>query len=252
MKKVLFLSNIEVPYRVRFFNGLAEHCDLTVLYERETSANRDNRWAKREDKKYRVKYLKGLKIADENSFSLGILKEVFSDYDCIIVGCFNSPVQIMAVLMMRLLRKPYILNLDGEPFLDDDSLKTKLKKLVLKGAWKYLVAGEKTAETLNKFLKSEVVIPYYFSSLTEQEISEHSKTASGAERDKTVLVVGQNYDYKGMDVALDPPRASWVRSPCANMRRDQSSSMIPPTEASVGGIVEIVLSDIQIGGWRSV
>ena len=33
-KKVLYISNIQVPYRVRFFNLLAEKCDLTVLYER--------------------------------------------------------------------------------------------------------------------------------------------------------------------------------------------------------------------------
>ena len=40
-----------------------------------------------------------------------ILKEVFSKYDSIIVGCYNSPAQMMAILMMRLFRIPYILNM---------------------------------------------------------------------------------------------------------------------------------------------
>ena len=36
-KKILYISNIEVPYRVSFFNEFAKHCDLTVLYERKKS-----------------------------------------------------------------------------------------------------------------------------------------------------------------------------------------------------------------------
>ena len=44
-KKILYISNIEVPYRVSFFNEFAKHCDLTVLYERKKSDNRDENWA---------------------------------------------------------------------------------------------------------------------------------------------------------------------------------------------------------------
>ena len=29
MKRILYLTNIEAPYRVRFFNALADHCRLT-------------------------------------------------------------------------------------------------------------------------------------------------------------------------------------------------------------------------------
>ena len=31
--KILFLTNVPAPYRVRFFNELARHCELTVVYE---------------------------------------------------------------------------------------------------------------------------------------------------------------------------------------------------------------------------
>ena len=93
MKKVLYLTNIEVPYRVCFFNELAKHCDLTVLYERKKSSNRNNEWSKSEKHIFKSKYLNGIKIKAENAFSFGILKEIFSDYDVVIVGCYNSPVQ---------------------------------------------------------------------------------------------------------------------------------------------------------------
>ena len=47
-----------------------------------------------------MKYLHGVKIGGENGFSFGIMKEVLSYYDTIIVDCYNSPVQMMALLVM--------------------------------------------------------------------------------------------------------------------------------------------------------
>lgn len=206
MKRVLYITNIEVPYRVRFFNELAKYCDLTVLYERETSKNRNDTWAKSEQQYFKSKYLNGVKVGNESTFSFKILKEVLSPYDCIIVGCYNSPVQMFAILFMRLLHIPYFLNLDGEPFLSSDGLKAKLKRFFLTGADKYLVAGEKSGESLKSFISSEKIIPYYFSSLSKQEIDAHCSTGIQHCRNDVILVIGQYYDYKGMDVALEAAR----------------------------------------------
>lgn len=206
MKKVLYLTNTEVPYRVRFFNELAKYCDLTVLYERERSANRNQAWASSVQRNFRVEYLKGLKIGNENAFSLGILKEIFSKYDSIIVGCYNSPVQMLAILVMRLFRIPYLLNLDGEPFLQGNVLKAKLKRFFVSGAEKYLVAGEQAAQSLKKAIgEKKKIIPYYFSSLSEEELQANG-AAAREDRSDAILVVGQYFDYKGMDVALEAAR----------------------------------------------
>lgn len=206
MKKVLYLSNIEVPYRVRFFNELARHCELTVLYERQRSSNRDAKWTQSEERSYRVKYLHGIKLGGEYSFSLGILKDVLSGYDHVIVGCYNSPSQMLAMLTMRLFRKKFLLNLDGEPFLEGGGLKGKFKRFFVKRAAKYLVAGEKPAQSVGKIVGDKPVIPYYFSSLSTEEIQTHAAEAERCQRNGTVLVVGQYFDYKGMDVALATAR----------------------------------------------
>lgn len=206
MKKVLYLSNIEVPYRVRFFNELAQYCDLTVLYERELSSNRNAQWAKSEEIKHRVKYLHGIKIARESAFSFGVLKEIFAGYDAVIVGCYNSPAQMMAILAMRLTRKPYIINLDGEPFLDGSDIKVKLKRFFLSGAEKYLVAGEKSAQSIKELASGKEVIPYHFSSLSEQEVREHAIAAKEYRRNETILVVAQYVSVKGLDIALEAAR----------------------------------------------
>ena len=206
MEKVLYITNIEVPYRVRFFNELSKYCDLTVLYERETSSNRNGTWAKSEGKKYRIKYLRGFKLGNEGSFSLGILKEIFGGSDTIVVGCYNSPVQMLAILAMRLMRIPYILNLDGEIFLGEQGWKNRMKRFFLNGAEKYLVAGEKSAESVREIAGQKEVIPYYFSSLSAEEVEKNSLKANQEERNDIILVIGQYFDYKGMDVALEAAR----------------------------------------------
>lgn len=200
MKKVLYISNIEVPYRTEFFNQLSEKCDLTVLYERKNSKNRNEEWSKSYSRKYVVKYLNGIKIGNETSFNLKILKYIFGNYDKIIIGCYNSPIEMFAILIMKLFRKEYILNIDGEPFINDKSFKTKLKIFFISGASKYLIAGEESAKSLSKIINKKKIFPYYFSSLTKQEL-ENNRSRIIEKREDFFLVVGQYFDYKGLDIA---------------------------------------------------
>lgn len=201
MKRLLYITNIEVPYRTRFFNDLEKYCELTVLYERKKSSNRDSRWTNSEKSNYTVVYLDGLNIGTEYSFSFRILKYIFGKYDVIILGCYNSPVQMLVSLVMRICRIPFIISTDGEIFLDSRGLKRMAKKFFLLGAWKYFTAGEKAAQSLGKVVGQEKVEVYYFSSLYSNELKIHAERALSTKRNKVVLVVGQYYDYKGMDIA---------------------------------------------------
>lgn len=200
MKKILYLSNIEVPYRVRILNGIAKQCDLTVLYERKTSDNRNSEWASCEKGIYRTKYLHGIKFRNENSFSLGIIKHIFGKYDYVVVGCYNSPCQLLAMLIMHLFKIPYIINADGEVYIEGDGLKAKIKRSLLSGANAYLSAGEISSESIKRIAKDAPVATYYFSSLSDAELKSHAQNPQ--ERNDTVLVVGQYFSYKGMDLAL--------------------------------------------------
>lgn len=199
MKRVLYITNVMVPYRVRFFNQLAHHCDLTVLYERKFSVVRNAAWAESEATAYRIRSLNGISVGKEQSFSLGILKYILADYDEIIIGCYNSPVQVFAIMVARLLKIRYIINLDGETFLDGNNLKQRLKRFVLKGAACYLTGGEKSAQSL-KAHGFKPVYPYYFSSLSESEIV--SNAQAPIHRGNNVLVVGQYLPCKGLDIIV--------------------------------------------------
>lgn len=194
------MTNIEVPYRVRFFNELAKHCDLTVLYESRSSASRNKTWAKSVEVCHKVKYLSNGYAAVSD-----ILKEVRLGYDKIIVGCYNSPIQMTAILAMKAMRIPYIINLDGETFLDGNSLKAMLKRFFLSGAQSFLVAGEKSAQSVKKYFADKEVVPYYFSSLSQEELTENAQK-SGGKRTNTILVVAQYLFVKGNDVVLEAAR----------------------------------------------
>lgn len=99
---------------------------------------------------------------------------------------------------------PFIINFDGEPFFGI-GLKAKIKSLILRKADGYLVAGQKAADSVRKNLGyNDKIIPYYFSSLNDEEIKKNADLT--CERGKTVLVVGQYYPYKGMDIALNVAR----------------------------------------------
>lgn len=200
MKDVLYISNVEVPYRNEFFNQLALKCNLTVLYEKNKSVERDEKWAKSIERKYNVEYLNGVHVGGDNYFNFKILKYILCKYDVIIIGCYNSLVQSMAMLFMRIIRKNYIVNLDGEIFLRGKSLKTTLKIFFLKGASHYLIAGNSAQKSLAQIVDNNKITSYPFSSLTQNEISINSKLNNM--KRTGILVVGQYYDYKGLDVAI--------------------------------------------------
>lgn len=197
MKKVLYLTIKTVPYRTRFFNELSKFCDLTVAYETSNAKYRDGKWAASEELKHKAIFL------DEGGGTVSSYIKMFKllrgDWDAVVIGCWNLGMERVAVLFMRLWRIPFVLNFDGESFFEGNSLKAKLKRWFVEGAENYLIAGEKSKLNLQKFIKAQIT-PYYFSPLLAKEISSHPVGISA--REPFVLVIGQYFPYKGMDVIL--------------------------------------------------
>ena len=72
--KVLILTNIPSPYRVDFFNELGKLCELTVVFERAASTERDDSWKTYNTDHFTPVVLNGVKKGVANAFCPSVVK----------------------------------------------------------------------------------------------------------------------------------------------------------------------------------
>ena len=201
--RILYLTNIPAPYRVEFFNQLAGEVDLTVAYEERSDGVRDDGWLVREGMRHKAVFL-------EDEAGKGILARSravrrlvsMGGYDLVVVGCYNSQVEALAIPWFKQSRQCYLVNVDGMYF-SGVGAKKRLRDRLIAGANGYLIAGERTGGVLRAVVGDKPVFPYRFSSLTRELIEKNGIAAEAATREDFVLCVAQYEDYKGVDVLLE-------------------------------------------------
>ena len=199
--KVLYLTNIHNPYRDEFFEQLGQQCDLTVIFEAHDDDARDASWFNgAQGYSYQEVFLP-TGIAAGFKGLRGIIAE---GWDVVVVGCYNSKVQMLAIEHMRRRKIRYAVNLDGPLFYSKSSIKRAVRKHVLRNADLYLVAGKTSVGSVRREVGASdgKIVPYSFSSLTEAQLSARATLCE--QRDENlILCVGQFLPYKGIDVLLD-------------------------------------------------
>lgn len=211
--KVLWLTNIPSPYRVKFFNEFGKYCDLTVLFEKKASDERDVSWKKFHIEHFNAVYLKGKSVGVAEAFCPDVLKYLNSTYAHIIVTNFSDLTGMLAIAMLKAKRIPYIIESDGGFAGSGQGIKEKIKKWLLSSAHLYF----STAEEHDKYYltygaKKEQIIRYPFTSLQKADIlsspvSRDEKQALrkklGMKEERVILSVGQFTHRKGYDILFD-------------------------------------------------
>lgn len=171
--KVLFTTNLPSPYRVDFFRALGEKCELTVLFERRTAANRDERWAKEEFGGFRAVFLPGISLGEETAFCPAVLKYVGDkSFDRIIIGMYSSPTSLFAIEFMRMRRIPFLLNADGGTVREENTLKYRFKRHFIGAARQWLSTGRLTDDYfLHYGARRDGILFYPFTSLKEEDFA---------------------------------------------------------------------------------
>ncbi len=216
--KILWLTNIPSPYRLKFFEQLAKHCELTVLFERASSSERDDKWKEFSFDGYEGIVLSGIKIGRDKAFSFRALRYLLSKkYDKIILTDFLSPMGMMAVATLKLFRRKYILESDGGFAKEESFFKRAIKRFCIKGASMYFSTGKTHDDYyLNYGAKPEKIVRYPFSSVLEQDVlpSPLTKEEKRSLKDKlhvteekAVLFVGQMIHRKGIDILLESAKS---------------------------------------------
>lgn len=212
--KVLFLTNVPSPYRVDFFNELGKYCDLTVLFEKETSTERDKTWKNYSFDNFQGIILKGLSVGSDTSLCLSVKKYLKSRmYEIIICTNFTSPTGMYAVRYMKKHRIPYILESDGGFAKSGSGFREKLKSYFIEGAQLYLSTSDIHDEYYIKYgAEPDRIVRYPFSSIREERILKSVITTEdkgklkkrlGLTEEKIIISVGQFIHRKGFDILLE-------------------------------------------------
>lgn len=211
---VLYLTNIPAPYRVSFFNELGKYCNLTVLFERDFAHNRESSWLDKSADNYKQVFLKGVSMGNGKIICVEVLKWLRKGkFDVVVVGGYSTPTHILAMLYMRLLKKGFILSVDGGFVKNDQFSKKFFKRYLVSSASIWLSTGRETDKFLIHYgAKEERVYRYPFTSLMNEDIlndiptiieKKRIREKLGISESKMIISVGQFIYRKGFDVLLN-------------------------------------------------
>jgi len=211
--KVLWLTNIPSPYRVDFFNELGKKCELTVLFEKRQSDERDESWRNYEFNNFEGIFLKGKSYSTDKAICFDVIKYLKKNkYKHIIVSNSSTLTGIVAIEYMKLFKIKYCIETDGGFAKSGKGFKEKYKKHLIKGAQIYFSTSKANDDYYLKYgAKKEKIVQYPFTSLKESDIlneivSKNEKIKLKNElrikEEKVILSVGRFIYGKGYDILL--------------------------------------------------
>lgn len=211
--KVLFVTNLPSPYRVDFFNELGKLAELTVIYERSSASDRNEKWKSDKAVFYKEVFINARVLGTDRSLSFGVISEIKKcDFDYLILSGYSSPSVMLAIAYCRIKKIPYYIESDGGFYKKDRFLLKLLKKFLLLKASGYFVSCEQfKTYLLSLGIDEAIIYKYNFTSLrfkdiistpiTDAEKLKIRQTLSLKE-ERIILTVGQFIKRKGFDILI--------------------------------------------------
>ena len=203
--KVLYITNIPSPYRVDFFNKIADKCKLKVIFDSMSAKDRSNDWF--DNARIKFKY----SVIKSGSF-FKLKKELTKGYDLIIVGGYSTINGLLSIQILRHKKIKFIINADGGFIAKDNFITKYLKWHFISSASYYLSTSKGTNEYLTYYgAKENSIYIYPFTSLSKNDILkspiknvEKKKLRKNTkfECEKLFVSVGQFIPRKGFDILI--------------------------------------------------
>ncbi len=223
--RVLFITNIPSPYRVNFFDALSQRCNLTVLYERASASDRDNRWALKSVGNYQSHILPGIPISADGALCPGVIRFLKKDaYDIVAIGGYSTPTAMLAIIYLRRCGIPFLLNADGGFIRKNENIILyKYKHFFISKASHWLSSSVETNHYLMHYGANPMhTCVYPFTSLLQADILEAPPSEAekqelqrklGISAKTLILGVGQFIPRKGFKPFLE----TWIQHASPDM-----------------------------------
>ena len=214
--KVFYYCNFPSPYYIGFLNELGKQCELTAVFERGDSSERDPSW-----KQYSAPNIKNLVVLHgvhtkaDMAFCPQIVRYLYKEkFDAYIIHDPASPTGMWLIWYMKLRKMPFILQSEGG-FAGDGKtgLKEKYKHALMSGAMLYLSTMSMEREYFLAYgAKPLNVVRYPFASFYKRDILEKPKSIEekklirqqlGIFEDKVIVSVGRIIPSKAYDILIE-------------------------------------------------
>ena len=251
--KVLFLTNVPSPYRVDFFNLLSKDCDLTVVYEKQRSSERDNRWVSQSEGTYSTVFLNGISTGPDSTLSFKIKKYLRQDFDRIVICGITTPTAMIANDYCQRHHISFYIESDGGIAKSGSGPKERLKKHLISGASGYMSTCTRNDEYFTTYgASSDCIFRYPFTSIKETDIVRNIPDADqiintrqklGIKEDKVVLSIGQFIHRKGFDLLIK----------AASEMKDLGFYIVggTPTDEYTGLVKQLGADNVHFEGFKS-
>lgn len=215
MKKILFLTTYASPYRVRFFDALGEHCEVTVLFSDRADAqkHRDAEWFVSGNGRAKfVQLSRRVGSLGKKALCVDVLDWLRKPFDAIVICGYSSPTFMLAIAYLRMKKIPFFMEVDGGMVRPDPKPLRWYKRQLVGSASGWFSTGKATDDYLIYYgAKPEKIWHYPFTTLREADLlktvpSQEEKSALrqklGITEQRMILTVGQMDHRKGFDVLL--------------------------------------------------
>lgn len=211
--KILYLTNIPSPYRVAFFNELGKKCDLTVIFEKNSSTERDDSWKEYYFDHFNGIILKGISIRTDAAICPGVVRYLKKEkFDHVVVTNLSSPTGLMAIAWLKMSHIPYCIEGDGAFAVKGKGLKERIKTWGISAAVTCFSTSKAHDEYYTTYgAKPAVIVRYPFTSLYAKDVltqplsttqKEDAKRKLHIREKKMILSVGAYIHRKGYDLLM--------------------------------------------------
>lgn len=214
MQSLIYLTNIPAPYTVDFFDLLAQSYELTVLYERSASKERNSNWQTGLGSNHKSVILKGIRYGSDSSISFQVIRYLKSNYDIYVIGNYSSITGMISINYLSLAKKKFLVHADGAFVSSESFFKRFVKKSLLRKASGYFSPSNQTDRFFQFYGNTKVKIYRYpFSSIHDGDIVKSVLPLEKKRRNRNllklfndedfvILFVGSNIYRKGVDILL--------------------------------------------------